>query len=135
MAAAPRNDRLTVEEFKSQASWISKLLYTLNYLTQTLNYALTNRLSIHDNLAQELKVIDFVYESSGLLPIQFRCKLNDRAVGLWVVNCVEVAASPAIVAGPIYCAWSWNGGVVSINSIANLTAGTKYELTVVVSYG
>lgn len=135
MAQVPNTKRLTMEDFKDQQSWISKLLSPLNDFMASVTFALNNQLTIKENLAMEFKELDVTVSASNTYPIYFKCKFPIKAMALWVGNAVEIAGSPSPITNPVYVDWEYINGQVKINNITGLTVGKRYRLTVVVSYG
>ena len=135
MAQIPSTKRFTMEDFKDQQGWIGRLLTPLNEFMQSVTFALSNQLTIKDNLAQEIKDVEVSVTATNMYPIYFKCKFSTRAVAMWVGNAVEIAGSPAVITNPVYIDWEYVNGQVKINNISGLTVGKRYRLTLVVSYG
>lgn len=136
MAQPPSRKRLMTEDFpKEQGTWIGRLLSPLNDFMLSVSAALSNQLTIQENLAMEAKELDVLVEASGTYPIKFKTKFNLKPVALWIGNVVEVAGSPMPITSAVYADWSETNGIISINNLTGLTTGKRYRVTVIVSYG
>ena len=124
--------RLTVEEFPEQADWIGKLFQSLNDFTGAVVGALTNGLSVEDNLYQEIKEIKFV-NTTALYPYKFKTKFNLAPRGLNYIYIYNNTLSTYSTTAP-YIVWSYANNQVSISNISGLTLGSTYTIRVLVIY-
>lgn len=135
MAQIPPTKRLLTEDFKSESSWIGKLLYVLNNFMTIVTTALNNQLTVESNLAMELRLVTVV--ATPTYPIIFTCKFpSSRVRGLMVVNALQVTSGNYTPVGSaVYVDWTWDSGQVQIRNITGLTNGNTYQITLLVSYG
>lgn len=130
MARIPPIKRLTTEDFKEQAAWISKLFYSLNLFMESVTGALNKGLTFTENMNSEIKEIVVSIPSSGsAFPFTYTAKI--RPVAVWIGSAVEVAASPSPITSALYADWEYVNGSVRINNITGLTAGKKYRITLI----
>lgn len=121
----------TVEGFKDQASWIGKLFSPLNsFMTQVVQ-AFQNRITVSDNLFQELKSITFINETSNF-PIQFTTKFNKFPQ--MVILGKIVASDGSLPSEYPLVDWTFRDGYLVIDSISGLTASKKYTATILIVY-
>ena len=121
----------TVESFKDQGSWIGKLFGPLNSFISQVVLALNNRLTIQDNLFQELKSIEFVNESTNF-PVKFTTKFNKFPQIVLVGSCIDSDGGYPSVQPLLN--WTFKDNYLIINSISGLTASNVYTLKLLIIY-
>lgn len=129
MKISPR--RYTVEEFPEQQSWIGSLISPLNQTIQELFSGLNNNITIQDNLYQEVKEIKFVVDATTY-PIKFKTKFNKQPLGVQVIYCRDNTG--ATTSDYPWVDWSFNDGLFTITSIANLTTNANYTIRLHIIY-
>ncbi len=124
--------RFTLEEFPDQQDWIGNLIAPLNTQAQELIAGFANNVTVNENLYQELKEIRFVNDA-GNFPIRFRTKFNKYPQGINVIYCRDTQDGTA--SGMPWLDWSFSDGLLSVNSITNLTSALTYVLRLNIIYG
>ncbi len=127
----PVTQQLQRTDFPEAPNWISKLLYPLQlFMTTTVN-ALTNQLTLQDNISCVINQITFAAATSANLnTFQFTWPFTTRQP-------IELTMHVSRTDGTydsIYPVPSWNlvGNSILINGIQGLTSGVSYQITTVV---
>lgn len=118
------NRKFQQEDFKDQ-KWIGALLSPLNTFISEIYSAFQNRLSVADNLYQEIKTLSLVNETSNF-PVNFKTKFNKNPEGLTLIYCK--ASDGTLPSAQPLIDWGFNDGILTITSISNLTASKKYTI-------
>lgn len=125
--------RFTTEEFPEQEDWIGKLLEPLNQFTGNVVRAFTNKVTIEDNLYEEIKEIKFVYAANNF-PLKFLTKFKTQPKGLVPIYLYNNTLSAYATAAP-WPIWVYQDGQVVISDISGLTANQTYTIRLRVAYG
>ena len=124
------SQKLSVEGFSEQASWIGKLFTPLNSFISQVFSALQNNITISDNLYQEIKSVTFVNTSA--FPIKISTKFYKYPEFIFAGTCISSEGLyPSLQ--PLVT-WSFADGVLSINSVSGLTADLKYTIKLLIIY-
>lgn len=126
------NQRLSIEQFKEQ-SWIAPMLSVLNsFMNDLANGFNSNKITIEDNLSQELKEINFINDATNF-PLEFASKIRFSPKAVQVVYCYNKTdeLTEAITSLPV---WVYLNGAIKISSITGLTASKNYIIRVHVIY-
>ena len=143
MASLPVVKSLQAQDFPTQQSWISPLLYTLNLVFGSLYSALNNGLTIGANSLAQLSTVaiskvNSAYYAAGptayatpatTQAVTIPWKFKSRVVGCYIVSLVDTSASPRPVILAVSCDWTYTPGTVTINSITGLDATRTYNCT------
>lgn len=136
MSRIRATQRLTVEDFPEQKSWIGKLISPINdYITQSIKI-LNEGILFGDNFIGKDHQFDFVYQSDAIsLPIGFLWTFAASPKALQVVSALENEQ-------PVNLSASWQYttdgqvrlvGIVKFTSapaVALLTTGSRYKIRV-----
>lgn len=134
MAKIPAITRLAIEQFPDQKDWIGKLLNPMNSFLGATVFALTKHLTFSDNFLGQENFLDFTYNGSQSLPVNFLLTMNAVPLSLLVVSALENSVPIGISA-----AWQINqNNQVSITDFTKLsngkasalTAGARYQVRV-----
>lgn len=121
---------LNRQDFPDADDWITNLLYPLQLFMTTITKALTNNLTLQDNLScvvQNFTIVAGVSDVNNTY--QFTCNLGRTIVELSAYCNTSDGTYPVV-----YPQVSWNfiNGNVVINGIKGLTTGVKYNFVVTV---
>lgn len=126
MALLPKITRFQAEDFgKDQRKWIGKLLQPLNSFMSNVVSALDRNISVNQNMQGQIKAISV----TGGSITKFKYEPSQRPAVVIVGKVLD--PSGASVGSPVTCVdWSDDGaGNITVESIPNLTSGTKYTVT------
>lgn len=126
----PLITQLDRQDFPDAPDWITKLLYPLQLFMTSVYGALTNKLTLQDNLSCVVQQFSIVAGASDSLnTFSFPCNLG-RPIAELTAYCTNADGSYT----PVYPQVSFNyiNGLVVINGIKGLTNTKKYNFTVVV---
>ena len=117
-------------DFPDAPNWISKLLYPLQLFQTLVVSALTNQLTIQDNLSAVVNSLTFVAAASAdLNKFQFIWPYSRQPVALWMHVTRTDGTYPTIYPVP---SWNLVTGNIMINGIQGLTTGVSYQIQTVV---
>lgn len=135
MSKLPAFNRLALEDFPSEKSWIGKLLSPLNSFMTAVVAAMSNGLTFSENLSAVVRTIT-VPAGSATYPIYFTWTLKSKPVGLWVVSVYEVTASHTTLTSAVSADWEYTSdGKVKINGFPSLPTGADYNVTIIAITG
>lgn len=136
----PAAERLIVEDFPDQKSWIAPMFSVLNRFITNVFLSLNGGLTFSDNITGQEQVFDFVYSSAtASFPKKIKWKLADKPRALYVVEASEETSLLSRTPVVVLAAWEFaDDGTVSITSmarastagIATLTVGYRYKIRV-----
>jgi len=131
MARIPDLKRIAKEDFPGKyRDLIERLAFPINSHIEQVRSALNRNIDF-ENLAQELKVIDFTTSDSGqpITPVSFRSDLANRIQGILPVRVVITSNNTSFASELPTVTWSQEGNIVTILSIGGLQPETGYSLT------
>lgn len=134
MAQVPSKRRLVVEDFKSQISWIDKLIQPINEYMDSTTAALNKSLTIRDNFAGDIRTV----ELAGTWPVKLSWNLAARPVAVLVGNTVKSSGDSFTLSAAVQVQWSFNqSGQLQIDGIVGVTpsSSVKYKVTLVILTG
>ena len=124
--------RFLSEQFIGAPDWFVRFLQQLNLLTEQIVKALTNGLTIKDNLdAQQYMFKILAKATADLNTTSFVCTMSKTPESVMVGNVFSVGVT-TIMTSPVQVFWSVDGNAIKINSITGLTSGTNYSITLVI---
>lgn len=125
--------RLTVEEFQENKKFAEKLFSPLNQWFNELYLSLLNKLTVEDNLFQEIKEIDFKNTSNNY-PYKFRTKFNSTPKGLVSIYLFNKTLGAYSTETPLMV-WDYANQEITVSTISGLTLESSYVLRVLIVYG
>lgn len=125
--------KFIVEQFQGQADWIGPLFSSLNSFINDVVISFTNKLTISDNLYQEIKEIKWK-NNSGDFPLKFKTKFISNPVGMIPIFLYNNTLSANSAQVPVLT-WSYGNGEISITALTGLTAASTYTIRLLVIYG
>jgi hypothetical protein len=123
--------KFTSEDFKSEVSWIGKLIAPLNNLIENIYTLSQNNITIDDNLFQEIKEIRFENTTSNF-PIKFQTKFSNLPKAVICVFCVATDGTTS--SGQPWPTWVYGNSQIQINSLTGLTPNLIYTIRIHVIY-
>jgi hypothetical protein len=134
MAQVPSKRRLVIEDFKSQISWIDKLIQPVNEYMESTTAALNKALTIRDNFAGDIQTV----ELDGNWPVKLAWRLSSRPVAVIVGNTVKSSGASFTMSSAVQVQWSFNqSGQLQIDDVVGITptSSVKYKVTLVILTG
>lgn len=133
MAKIPQLQRLLAENFPNQA-WIEPLIRNLNQFMDEVISGLNKELTIEDNMAAMIKVV----EVDGVYPLKLAWNLSRRPISTVVGNVELSDGTPLTLSTAVQVQWSYNqAGQFQIDNVVGITptTGAKYKLTLEIKAG
>lgn len=134
MGALPTIKRFLAEDFPSESSWISTLLYPLNLLLNTLYSNLNNGLTFQQNILSQVKTLSII-GSAPTTTFNWGFQNVQAPIGLIVLQCLQTDAPAAVITAAVSVSWSYSAGVISIDNVAGLNSSHTYSVTFLVIGG
>jgi len=134
MAQVPSKRRLVIEDFKSQISWIDKLIQPVNEYMESTTAALNKAQTIRDNFAGDIQTV----ELDGNWPVKLAWRLSSRPVAVIVGNTVKSSGASFTMSSAVQVQWSFNqSGQLQIDDVVGITptSSVKYKVTLVILTG
>lgn len=136
MAKISFDEKLVVEDFPEQRSWIEPMFRVLNSFMAQVGSALKARLTFLENMLGDEREFDFKFQSAAIsFPQKFQWRLSSTPRALYVVS-----ATANTVPFCALAAWEYTPeGLVQLTEIYKataaagvvaLTAGTRYRIRV-----
>lgn len=126
----PLLTQLDRQDFPDAPNWITTLLYPLQLFMTSVYAALTNKLTLQDNLSCVVQQFSIVAGASDVNnTFSFPCNLG-RQIAELNAYCTNADGSYTAVYPQI--SFNYINGRVVINGIKGLTTGHKYNFTVTV---
>lgn len=125
--------RILKEDFnKDDQELVEQLAAPINEFFQDVSIALSNNLTIEDNLSGGFSVITVQVNSDGIpvQPASFNTKLKQRLKGLTVVRATNTANSAVYPTGQPFISFAEDKSIVNIKHITGLPTGLKWTLIV-----
>ena len=130
MAKLPVISQLSRQDFPDAPAWISKLLYPIQLFMTSVISALTNKLTLQDNMACVIQKFSIVADATDTKnTYSFPFLTNSSPVEL-TYSCTNADGTYTAVYPQL--SWNYINGNIVINGIKGLTAGKKYNFTVTV---
>lgn len=130
MSKIPPIRRISIEDFKDQADWIGKLLVPINLFFDLTSSNLNRSLTIADNFAGDLRVV----ELDGTYPLALSWTLLAKPVAVMVGQAVRSDGSASTLTTAVQVQWSFNQSrQLSIDGVVGIVPSTtaKYQLSLV----
>jgi len=121
--------RIIREDFpREYQGLMDKLLYPLNQFMESVGLALSNNLTIRDNMAAQEITIEVSSLPTVSDPISFKSTLNGPCRGIICIN-VDNQTDNTVLSGAPFLTFENSGSQVRITNITGLTNGKRYLLT------
>ena len=133
MAGVPKLKRLTREDFKDAPAWIDRLLYWLNIFFEAVNRALSNGITISENMAAQERTFQIL---AGATPADnttnFALTMKSTPKHLILGRVTDMDTSNYVPVGvAVFMEWRYRDGQIYITSVTGLTSGKNYEFNVI----
>lgn len=125
------SQKLSVEGYKDQASWIGKLFTPLNQFISQVYSGFNNNLTVEDNFYQEIKDISFLNDAT-CFPITTKLKFNKYPQMVILGSCITSTGTYPSVQPIVQ--WSFKDGQLLVNAVSGLTANLKYNVKFLIIY-
>lgn len=115
----------------SVQQWVDQLLIPVNDAISQFTYALTNQLTITDNMLGTVKTFTL---SPNQFPFTFNHGLQVQPKILQIGQINDTSANPAIFTAAPYAQWAIGstGNTIVINTITGLNPLKQYSVTFVI---
>lgn len=127
MASPPSYSRILREKFPADLTWLQQLIQPLNSFMTDVSQALTNRLTVGENMDAELKDVT----CDGVYPIKVAWSRTTKP-GYGIIGKVEMLdGSSVTLPAALTLVWSFNqAGQIEISDVIGLddTSTKKYRL-------
>ena len=136
----PSQKRINESDFSADdRQLVKKLAGVLNTDIENVYLALSKRISLKDNIDCTLKVIEVVVNASGTpisgssfqLDRSGGTQIFNRVIGIDVKRVINLDNSNNYPSSCPFISYTQNEGIINIDNITGLTAGVRYQLTLV----
>lgn len=129
MAQLPVIKRFLTEDFPDQKSWIGGLFYPLNLLLNTIYSALSNGITLSQNMQAQVKTVPVTgLNASVTFPYQYS---PASPIGCSVINVVQTNSPAVTLRSAVGCLWTYSNGLVTA-TVQGLDLNSSYNVTFVV---
>lgn len=134
MAKLQSFKRINVEDFASKdQDMVSKISYSVNTFAEDVLNALTNQISITDNLNIVMK--NFIVKVNALGQVignaTLKTGLDHPCQGILVIKAVNTTVSSNLPSNTPFLNFTENSGLITIKNVTGLTASNNYSLTLI----
>jgi hypothetical protein len=132
MAKLPVLKKILREDIKEAPGWVDRMLLPINSFFDTMFSALSRNLTFSENIACQIKEIEFTYTGSWV-DVTFAKTLKTKASGCWVIDLRDITTDNyAAITAATGFQWLEGDGEILIKQLPGLTASHKYRLKVIV---
>lgn len=122
--------RILSEDFPQKYNdLLSKLLYPINNMIESVSSALNNNLTIADNFAGQETILDITSLPSEASPVYFKNNMRGACRGI-VCIAAEVVGAGTPPSGQPFFTFENSGNNIKVTNISNLSANTRYNLRI-----
>lgn len=132
MARLSNIKRIIKEQLPSDVQkWVDQLLIPINNAISQFTYALTNQLTISDNMLGAVKTFTL---SSDQFPFTFSHGLTVQPKIMFIGQINDTSANPAIFTAAPFVQWTigQNGATCVIQTITGLDPAKQYSVVLVI---
>jgi hypothetical protein len=123
--------RIIKEEFKEdQREMIDKIAYAVNPFAEEVIKALSNNLTVADNLAQKFRDVTVEVDATGTpkQPLLFKTNLTTNCLGILTMKAVNLTNPTTYPTGYPFLSFTELNNILTINNITGLPANNKFTL-------
>ncbi len=144
MSKLPIQKKILREDVKEAPSWVDRLILPINSFFETVYNALSKNITLHENIAAQIKELDF-NTTAGYLgtaatwdELTFPKTIKHRANGVLLAQIVDLGpvggelTSYRPIEGGVYLDWQESNVEIVIGLIRGLTASHSYRVTLIV---
>lgn len=127
--------RLVYNDFsKDFQALIEQLSYSINTPIENIISALTNNISLRDNILCNVKDLEVTVDSNGIpLSTAALSITNSNPIdGMTVIRAISPTSTNIMPNGGISISYTQNGSKIVLNKITGLPANTLFSLRIVV---
>lgn len=124
--------KFNLEDFPEPPAWLGNLLSPLNQFIQESVQGTTNKITVNDNLYQEIKEIRFV-NNSGNFPLSFKNKFPKMPIGITVIYCQATDGTQP--SNTPWIQWNYSEQKTTITAVSNITSSLTYSIKLLIIYG
>ena len=134
MAILPPINRLSKEDLGSAPDWIDRIIYPLNLFLNSVYNALNKNINFQDNIDSQIEKFSIRAGAAATNnTYKFTLRMKARPNILIVGNIAKRQSNYAPIGQSVFIEWTTDGVMVFINSITGLTAGSQYDITVLLA--
>jgi len=133
MAKLPPIKRIVREDLKDAPAWIDRLITPLNAFMEAVYSALDRDLTVGENVAGEIKTIQVkagAAATDNTFTFTTTTRRTPKVCAIGRVERVENIYTPITAA--VGLDWRFDAGQIIISSIAGLTNGETYNITLLI---
>ena len=128
----PSVHRFYNEDYQGSPSWFQKFIGALNLFSDPLYQTINRGLSFQSNFNAQIYSFQITAGATASdNDVKFTTTVTGKLSGVVTIAC-NLASNIQAPASGVVNSWYQNGNQVFITSISGLTAGTIYNLTVLV---
>ena len=123
--------RINKEDFPEESrGLVDRIGFSINVFAEEILNILNKKLTIKDNLLQDIVSINVVTDASGVPTVktQFKNSLRVALEGIHIIRVENTVTPNNYPVAAVQIFFSENAGVISINKIVGLSAGIKYTI-------
>jgi hypothetical protein len=123
--------RIIKEEFKEdQREMIDKIAYAVNPFAEEVIKALSNNLTVADNLAQKFRDVTVEVDATGApkQPLLFKTNLTTNCQGIITMKATNLTNPTTYPTGYPFLSFTELNNILTINNITGLPANNKFTL-------
>lgn len=122
--------RILSEDFPSNYNdLLSKLLYPINNMIETVSNAFNNNITVADNMAGQETELDITTLPTSANPIYFKSTMRSPCKGI-ICIAAEVNGNGTPPTGQPFFTFENAGRNIKVTNITNLTSGTRYTIRI-----
>jgi len=122
MAKPIKADRLIVEDYKEQKSWIGKLLSPINSFMESVVAALNRSLTLKENLAADMLTVQL----DGTMPVKLAWTLKARPRAVSVGDVYRKDGASVTLTDAVGIKWSYNQqGQLQVDQVVGITPSSS----------
>lgn len=130
----PSFKRLLKTDYAQQfQQMIETLSYSINNAVESLNTAMTNNVSLQDNILCTVKTFTVQVNANGAptTTTTFPLTFKGTCLGISLINIINTSTSGVYPPGGVTVSFSQTQNGIQINNITGLTAMTNYSITLI----
>lgn len=122
--------RILSEDFPSNYNdLLTKLLYPINSMIESVSNAFNNNITVADNMAGQETVLDIRTLPTTTNPIFFKSTMRSPCKGI-ICIAAEINGNGVAPTGQPFFTFENAGNNIKVTNITNLTEGTRYSIRI-----
>jgi hypothetical protein len=130
----PSFKRILNTDYASQfQQLVNTLGFTLNNAITNINQALSNNISLQDNILCTVKTFNVQVDSTGkpTSSTTFPLSFTGQCLGLSLINVLNSTTSSSYPTGGVTISWTQTQSGIQLNNVTGLAANNTYSITVI----